>query len=58
VLEGHLSFRAGDERLAAGPGDIVIVPAATPHRFVNDGPGPSRLICIHANPVFVTEWLE
>ena len=58
VIAGTLTFQAGDECLAAGPGDIVIVPPGTPHRFTNDGPGPSKLVCIHANPTFVTEWLE
>jgi quercetin dioxygenase-like cupin family protein len=58
VIEGHLTFQAGDERLEAAPGDIVVVPPDTPHTFTNDGPGRSRLVCIHANPRFVTEWLE
>lgn len=58
VLEGNLTFQAGEEQLAASTGDIVIVPADTPHKFTNDGPGASKLVCIHANPTFVTEWLE
>jgi len=58
VIAGHLTFQAGDERLVAGPGDVVIVPADIPHGFTNDGPGPSKLVCIHANPTFETEWLE
>jgi mannose-6-phosphate isomerase-like protein (cupin superfamily) len=36
----------------------VIVPPGVPHRFTNDGPGKSKLVCIHASPTFVTEWLE
>jgi mannose-6-phosphate isomerase-like protein (cupin superfamily) len=44
--------------LAAGPGDIVIVPPGTVHKFSNDGPGRSQLVSIHANPNFVTQWLE
>jgi mannose-6-phosphate isomerase-like protein (cupin superfamily) len=58
VIEGHLTFQAGDERLRAGPGDIVIVPLDTPHRFVNDGPERANLVCIHASPTLQTEWLE
>jgi mannose-6-phosphate isomerase-like protein (cupin superfamily) len=58
VVEGRVTFQAGDESLAAEPGDIVIVPAAVPHKFANTGPGRSRLVCVHANPSFVTEWLE
>lgn len=58
VIEGHLTFEAGEERLEAGPGDIVIVPPGAPHKFTNDGPGRSNMVCIHANPTMVTEWLE
>lgn len=58
VNDGNLTFQAGDERLNAGPGDIVIVPPDTPHKFTNNGPGDASLVCIHASPRFVTEWLE
>lgn len=58
VNDGNLTFQAGEERLTAGPGDIVIVPANTPHAFTSDGPGPASLVCIHASPTFETEWLE
>ncbi len=58
VQEGNLTFQLGDERHRAGPGDIVIAPPGVPHKFTNDGPGPSNLVCIHASPTFETEWLE
>ena len=58
VIGGNLTFQAGDQQLEAGPGDIVIVPPETPHKFINHGPAPANLVCIHANPTFVTEWLE
>jgi len=29
-----------------------------PHKFTNDDPERSKLICIHANPTMITEWLE
>ncbi len=58
VIEGNLTFRAGELQLEAGPGDIVIVPPGVPHKFTNNGPGQSNLVCIHANPTFDTEWLE
>ena len=38
-------------------GDIVVVPAGTPHGFVNSGAGRLRQIAIHLNPRYVTEWL-
>ena len=58
VIDGTLSFQSGEESLSAGPGDIVIVPPGVPHKFTNAGPGLSKLVCIHANTTFVTEWLE
>jgi mannose-6-phosphate isomerase-like protein (cupin superfamily) len=58
VIDGDLTFQAGDQQLHAGRGDIVIVPPETPHKFTNIGPGRANLVCIHANPTFVTEWLE
>jgi quercetin dioxygenase-like cupin family protein len=58
VIEGILTFQAGEDRFKAGSGDIVIVPPGAPHKFTNDGPGRSRLVCIHASPTFSTEWLE
>lgn len=58
VIDGNLTFQAGHERLDAGPGDIVIAAPELPHKFTNNGPECSKLVCIHANPTFVTEWLE
>jgi mannose-6-phosphate isomerase-like protein (cupin superfamily) len=58
VHEGHLTFQLGDAPNQAGPGDIVIVPAGVPHKFTNNGPGRSKLVCIHANPTIIGEWLE
>jgi mannose-6-phosphate isomerase-like protein (cupin superfamily) len=49
--------RVGDESLEGGPGDIVIGPAGIPHGFTNRGPGPARLVCIHAAPAMKTEWV-
>ena len=58
VIAGNVDFRAGDEDHEARPGDIVIVPPQTPHKFTNRGPGQAHLVCIHASPTFETEWLE
>jgi mannose-6-phosphate isomerase-like protein (cupin superfamily) len=58
VQEGEATFVAGDEERRAGAGEIVVVPAGTPHRFVNDGDGPLRQIDIHVSSHFATEWLE
>ena len=58
VQEGTVTFQFGDARHTAGPGDIVIVPPGVPHKFTNDGPGRSKLVCIHASPRVIGEWLE
>jgi mannose-6-phosphate isomerase-like protein (cupin superfamily) len=58
VHEGRATFFAGDETIEATVGQVVAVPAGTPHRFVNSGPGRLRLQSVHAQPAFATEWLE
>jgi mannose-6-phosphate isomerase-like protein (cupin superfamily) len=57
TLEGQATVFAGDEERVVGPGDITIVPAGSPHRFVNSGDGPLRQIDIHLSPKFGTQWL-
>jgi mannose-6-phosphate isomerase-like protein (cupin superfamily) len=58
VQEGRVTFTLGDSELEAAAGEIVVVPAHTPHAFVNPGPGPLRQLDIHVSPRFVTEWLD
>jgi quercetin dioxygenase-like cupin family protein len=58
VVDGTVAFQTGEEHQVAGPGDVVVVPAEMPHKFTNQGPGQSRLVCIHANPTVIGEWLE
>jgi mannose-6-phosphate isomerase-like protein (cupin superfamily) len=58
VQEGQALFVAGDEEREVRGGEIVIVPAGTPHRFENTGEGPLRQVDIHVSPRFDTRWLE
>ena len=58
VQEGNVTFQLGDARDQVGPGDIVIAPPGVPHKFTNSGPGRCKLVCIHANPTIIGEWLE
>jgi mannose-6-phosphate isomerase-like protein (cupin superfamily) len=58
VQEGAVTFTAGDDIIEASAGQIVVVPAGVPHKFVNSGAGRLRQIDIHASERFVTEWLE
>lgn len=56
--EGRAAFIAGDKTIDAEVGQVVIVPAGTPHRFTNPGPGRLRLMSVHPRPQSETEWLD
>ncbi len=58
VLEGQSRFTVGATTLDASACQIVVVRPGVAHKFVNSGTGPLRQIDIHANPEFITEWLE
>jgi mannose-6-phosphate isomerase-like protein (cupin superfamily) len=58
VQEGQATFTAGDATIQATAGQIVVVPAGMPHKFVNSGSGRLRQISIHTSERMVTEWLE
>jgi len=58
VQEGTAIFTAGDEKIEAKGGQVVVVPAGVPHKFVNSGKGRLRQVDIHASDRFLTEWLE
>jgi mannose-6-phosphate isomerase-like protein (cupin superfamily) len=48
ILEGEMTFEFGAESVAARPGTFVLVPPGVEHAFRNDGPGPVRMLNIHA----------
>ncbi len=58
MQEGSATFNIGSATVDATAGQIAIVPAGVPHKFVNSGAGPLRQIDIHRSPRFITEWLE
>ena len=58
VQEGHSRLVVGDEIHDAGPGDIVVIKAGTPHGFINAGDTILKQIDIHVNPLFHQEDLE
>ena len=45
VLAGELEFRLGKRKLVAKPGDRVLVPAGTPHKFRNVGDETAHFVC-------------
>ena len=44
VLDGSPTFRLGDERIVAGPGDFVNIPKGVRHCFRNFSDEPMRMI--------------
>ena len=58
IQEGNITFQVGETCLKASAGDIAIIPPGVPHKFTNDGPGRSKIVCIHASPTIVCVWLE
>ena len=57
VQEGRGTFVLDGVESEVQSGEVVIVPAEVPHRFVNSGDRPLRQIDIHLSSHFVTEWL-
>ncbi len=58
VQTGKLTFTVGDATVEAKEGQIVVVPAGTPHGFVNSGAARSRHVDIHTSGRMTTTWLE
>jgi mannose-6-phosphate isomerase-like protein (cupin superfamily) len=53
TLEGCATITVGNETREVQSGGIVVIPANTPHRFVNTGETKLRQIDIHASPRFI-----
>jgi quercetin dioxygenase-like cupin family protein len=53
TIEGTAKITVGDQTREVKAGGIVVIPANTPHRFVNSGEAPLRQIDIHASPKFI-----
>ncbi|MEO5887493.1 MAG: cupin domain-containing protein [Anaerolineales bacterium] len=58
IQEGVSTFMMDSTTLKAVAGQIIIVPADMPHKFVNNGDGQLKQIDIHLSKEFITHWLE
>jgi quercetin dioxygenase-like cupin family protein len=58
VQEGEATFTADGAEQAVGPGSLVVVPAAAPHKFVATGEAQLRMTSIQPSSSFSTEWLD
>ena len=57
VLDGEVAFEVEGEQLLLGPGSFVAAPPGVDHTF-GIGPGPSRLLNVHAPSAGFHEWLR
>ena len=57
IRRGSATFTVGSDEVVGQAGQVLVVPALTPHKF-STGPDGYEAVHIHANPRFVTEWLE
>jgi quercetin dioxygenase-like cupin family protein len=58
VQEGEATFTVGEATIEVSGGQIVVVPAGVPHKFVNSGTGPLRQVDIHPSGRMTTERLK
>ena len=58
IQEGMAAFTVGSTILEAHAGQIIIVPADVPHKFMNASDRQLKQIDIHLNKQFITYWLE
>jgi mannose-6-phosphate isomerase-like protein (cupin superfamily) len=58
IQEGTATYTIGGVTIEAKAGQIAIVPAEVPHKFINSGSGRLRQVDIHHSPRFITQWLE
>ncbi len=61
IRRGSATFTIGSgveaREVVGRAGQILVVPAQTPHRF-RTGPDGYEAVHIHANERFITDWLE
>ena len=58
IQEGVATFTVGSVTLDARAGQVIIVPADVPHKFMNLSDKQLKQIDIHVSKQFVTDWLE
>jgi mannose-6-phosphate isomerase-like protein (cupin superfamily) len=58
VQEGKVTFVVGSEIVTVDEGQVVIVPALTPHKFTHVGTTPLRMCGIHPTKEIIQHQLE
>lgn len=52
LVEGELTAEVGEETRRMRAGDIVVVPAGTPHKFTNSGSAEAKAFSTYAPPAY------
>jgi mannose-6-phosphate isomerase-like protein (cupin superfamily) len=58
IRAGRGLYTIGEAVIEAQAGQILVVPAGVPHKFVNLGPGRLEATDVHESGRFITDWLE
>ncbi|MFH5823857.1 cupin domain-containing protein [Georgenia sp. AZ-5] len=58
IHAGSALFTVGKQQVTAVAGQVLVVPAYTPHKFSVLPSGLFESTNIHANDTFITTWLE
>lgn len=58
IHQGQADFTIGDDTVSVSAGDLVVIPAGAPHRFVNTGQDMLRQTAVHGAKEIAIEWLE
>lgn len=58
VHSGQVEATIDGQLVVAGPGDIIVIKAETPHRFTAIGKERLVAVCIHASHRFIIDWVR
>lgn len=50
ILEGRAELLLGSDTIQVAPGDVIAVPAGTPHGVLRTIAGPLKVLSVHAPP--------
>ncbi len=57
VLSGTAVFTVGDDKVTVESGNVVVVPAETPHGFECASDDQLRIVSVHPSPAVKQTWL-
>jgi mannose-6-phosphate isomerase-like protein (cupin superfamily) len=52
MLKGKLSGKVGQEKVSLKKGDVLLIPAGTPHRFTNKAGKPAVTFNVYGPPEY------